>query len=211
MLAGLPLAASSIDLNGQTTVWVDTGGALVFTLASYGFGAQAAANALSPYPTAVSFSFVSAFPGPRGPFDALLEAPGGSGIATYPELLEFVPGQYQGAYYAGQVGVLEGSWALTPALSQKLFSGRSAVLVLRNLGPAAGLGLSSYTIAHDLTVSVFGGGLSTGAPVVQAMVEDPAPADAPEQGSGWLLAGGAVLCWAAAHRAKRVSGGEDRG
>ena len=77
--------------------------------------------------------------------------------------------------------------------------------MLQNLGPPATVGLSSYTIAHDLTVSLSGGGLSTGAPAVEATLDDPPPpGDVPEPGSGWLLAGGAALCWAAAAATKQA-------
>ena len=134
----------------------------------------------------------------------MLETPGGSVLATFPELLEFIPGQYQGASYHGPVGVIEGSLTLSPALSQQLFSGASVVLVLQNLGPAASVGLSSYAIAHDLTVSLSGGGMSTGAPVVQATLDDPPPPTVPEPGSGCLLAGGVALCWAASVAMKRA-------
>jgi len=160
LVASLPLAAGPIDVTNQTTASLNTDDALFFTLATYGFGIDAAAFGLSPYPSTVSFSFVSTLPGPGGPFDALLETLGGSVIATFPELLESVPGQYQAASYQGQVGVIEGSLALLPALSRQLFSGASAVLVLQNLGPPASVGLSSYTIAHDLTVSLSGGGMT---------------------------------------------------
>jgi len=84
------------------------------------------------------------------------------------------------------------------------------VLVLQNLGPTATVGLSSYTIAHDLTVSLSGGGLSTGAPVVQVTLDDPPPPGVPEPASAWLLAGGAALCCVAvavnrARRCKRAA------
>ena len=143
LAASLPLAAGPIDVTSRTTATLNTDDALFFTLATYGFGIDAGAFGLSPYPAVVSFSFVSAFPGPGGLFDAMLETPGGSVLATFPELLEFMPGQYQGASYHGPVGVIEGSLTLSPALSQQFFSGASAVLVLQNRGPAASVGLSS--------------------------------------------------------------------
>lgn len=204
LAASLPLAAGPIDVTSRTTASLNTDDALFFTLATYGFGIDAAAFGLSPDPAVVSFSFVSGFPGPGGLFDAMLETPGGAVIATFPEFLKFVPGQYQGASYSGPVGVIEGSLTLSPALSQQLFSGASVVLVLQNLGPAASVGLSSYTIAHDLTVSLSGGGMTTGAPVVKATLDDPPPPGVPEPGSGWLLAGGAALCWAAGVAMKRA-------
>jgi len=205
LAASLPLAASPIDVTGQTTASLNTDDALFFTLATYGFAIDATAFGLSPYPAVVSFSFVTSSPGPGGPFDAVLETASGSVMAMFPGLLEFVPAQYQGASYDGPVGEIEASLTLSPALSQQLFSGASAVLMLQNLGPAATVGLSSYTIPHDLTVSLSGGGLTTGAPVVEATLDDPpSPGGVPEPRSGWLLAGGAALCWAAATAMKRA-------
>ncbi len=198
LAAGLPLAAGPINVTNQTSASLNTDDALFFTLATYGFAIDAAGFGFSPDPAVVSFNFVSGPPGPAGPFDAELETPSGSVIATFPGLLEFVPGQYQGASYSGPVGEIEGSLTLSPALSQQLFGGASAVLVLQNLGPTASVGLSSYTIAHDLTVSLSGGGLSTGAPVVEVTLDDPPPPGVPEPGSGPLSAGAAALCWAAA-------------
>ena len=198
LVATLPLAASPIDITRQTAASLHTGDALFFTIATYGFGAKAAMLGLSPYPSVVSFSFVSGFPAPDGLYEAVLETPGGGVIAAFPEMLEFVPGEYQGAGYSGQVGVLEGSLTLPAGISRQLFSRSSAQLVLQNLGPPASLGLSSYTIAHDLTVSLWGGGLSAGAPVVEATVDAVPPPTVPEPGSGWLLAGVAALSWVAA-------------
>jgi len=205
LAASLPLAASPINVTDQTTASLSTDDALFFTLATYGFAVDAAAFGLSPYPAVVSFSFVTSSPGPGGPFDAALETPSGSVIEQFPGLLEFVPAQYQAASYSGPVGEIEASLTLSPALSQQLFSGASAVLMLQNLGPSASVGLSSYTIPHDQTVSLSEGGLTTGSPVVEATLDDPPPpGGVPEPGSGWLLAGGAALCWAAAAAMKRV-------
>jgi len=204
LAASVPLAAAPINVTNQNTASLNTDDALFFTLATYGFGIDAREFGLSPYPVVVSFSFVSGFAGPGGMFDAALETPSGSVIATYPDLLQFVPGEYQGSGYSGPVGVIQGSLTVSPGLSQQLFSGASAVLVLQNLGPAASVGLPPFTIAHDLTVSLYGEGLSTGAPVVEATLDDPPPPGVPEPASGWLLAVGVALCWAAAAPIKRA-------
>ena len=210
LAASTPMAGSPINVTNRTTASLNTDDALFFTLATYGFAIDAQRFGLSPFPAVVSFGFVSSSPGPVGPFDAVLETPGGSVIAAFPDLLEFVPAEYQGASYSGPVSEVEGSLPLSPALSQQLFSGASAVLVLQNLGPAATVGLSSYAIPHDLMVSLSGGGLTTGAPVVEAFLDDPPPpGGVPEPGSGWLLAGGVALCGAAAatKRARRCGAG----
>jgi len=204
LAASLPLAGSPLNVTNQTTASLTTDDALFFTLSTSGFASDAVAFGLSPDPAVVSFSFFTSSPGPGGLFYALLETPSGSVTAAFPGFLEFVPAQYQGAHYIGPVGAIEDSVTLSPALSQQLFSGASVVLVLQNLGPAASVGLSSYTISHDLTVSLSEGGLTTGAPVVETTLDDPAPPGVPEPGSAWLLAGGAALCWAIAAAMKRA-------
>jgi len=203
--ASFPLAADPINVTNQTTASLPTDDALFFTLASSGFAVDAKAFGLSPYPSLVSFSFVTGSPAPGGLFDAVLENPSGSVTAMFPVLLDFVPAQFQGTYYSGPVGALEGSLTLSAALSQQIFSGGSAVLVLQNLGPEATVGLSSYTIPHDLTVSLSSGGMTVGAPATQAYVDDPPPppSETPEPGTGSLLAVAALMSGALAAAARR--------
>ena len=190
----LPLAADPINVTNQTTASLATDDALFFTLATSGFAADAKAFELSPYPSVVSFSFVTSSPAPGGLFDAMLETPNGSVSAMFPDPLEFIPAQYQGTYYSGPVGEIESSLTLSSALSQQLFSGGSVVLVLQNLGPEATVGLSSYTSPHDLTVSLSTGGMTVGAPAVEAGLDDPPPpGEAPEPGTGCLLAAAALM------------------
>jgi len=195
LAASVPLAADPINVTNQTSASLATDDALFFTLATSGFAVDAKAFGLSPYPSVVSFSFVTSTPAPSSLFDAVLETPSGSVSALFPDLLEFIPAQYQGTYYSGPVGEIEGSLTLSAALSQQLFSGGSAMLVLQNLGPEATVGLSSYTIPHDLMVSLSSGGMTVGAPVVQAFVDDPPPppSETPEPGTRCLMAVAALM------------------
>jgi hypothetical protein len=197
LAAGLPLAASPINVTNQTTASLNTDDALFFTLATYGFAEDAAEFGLSALPSVVSFGFVTGSPGPSGYWDALLETPGGSVIATFPDFLEFQTAQYQSVDYTGPVGEIEGSITLSSAESQQV-GDSPVVLVLQNLGSTATVGLPPYSIAHDLTVTLSGDGLSTGAIVTEVTLADPPGPGVPEPGSGWLFAAGAALCCAGA-------------
>jgi hypothetical protein len=203
LAAGLPLAASPLNVTNQTTASLNTDDALFFTLATYGFAADASALGLPTLPSGVSFSFVTSSPAPGGPWDALLETPAGSVIATFPEFIEFEPAEYQSADYSGPVGDLAASITLSPAQSQALFGNASIVLVLQNIGSAVTIGLPPYTIAHDLDATLSGDGLSTGAVVDGVTLADPPGPGVPEPGAGWLFAGGAALCWAARYLAAK--------
>ena len=200
LAASLPLAADPINVTGQTTASLNTDDALFFTLASYNFAYDARLFGLPVLATGMSFSFVTSSPPPSGMWDALLETPGGSVIAVFPGSLEFVAtGSYHSGSYTGPVGVIQGSLALSSAESQEV-GDSPVVLVLQNLGSAVTIGLPPYDIQHDLTVTLSGNGLSVGAVVGAVGLADPPGPDVPEPGSGWLFAGGAVLCWAAARR-----------
>lgn len=196
LAAGLPLAAGPLNVTTQTTASLNTNDALFFTLATYNFAQDAAAFGLPTAPTVVSFSFVTSAPGPSGYWDALLETTGGSVIAAFPDFMQYETAQYQSGSHAGTVGEIEGSLTLSSAESQEIGSS-PVVLVLQNLGSTVTVGLPPYSIAHDLTATLSGHGLSVGGVVTQVNLDDPAPPGVPEPGSGWLLAG-AALCWAVA-------------
>lgn len=97
------------------------------------------------------------------------------------------------------MGVIGGSLALSSAESQEV-GDSPVVLVLQNLGSTVTIGLPPYDIQHDLTVTLSGNGLSVGAVVDGVTLADPPDPGIPEPGSGWLLAAGVALCWAAARR-----------
>jgi hypothetical protein len=202
--AGIPVAASPLNVTRQTTATLNTDDALFFTLSTYSFAVNAAERGLPTLPSAVEFSFVTDWPGPSGSWDALLETPNGTVVAVFPELMEFGTAQYTSDNYTGTVGEVGGSIALTSAESQALFGNSAIVLVLQNLGSTSTVGLSSYSIAHDLTATVFGSGLSTGGVVTAVTLDDPPePPGVPEPGSAWLLAA-AALCAVTATVVKRA-------
>jgi hypothetical protein len=202
LAAALPLAAGPLNVTTQTTASLNTNDALFFTLATYNFAQDAAAFGLPAAPTGVSFSFVTSSPGPSGYWDALLETSGGSEIAAFPDFMEYETALYQSGSFTGTVGEIEGSITLSSAESQQIGSS-AVVLVLQNLGSTVTVGLPPYSIAHDLTATLSGSGLSVGGVVTQVILDDPAPPGVPEPGPGWLLAG-AAACWAAASAIARM-------
>jgi hypothetical protein len=202
LAASLPLAAGPLNVTSQTTASLNTNDALFFTLATYNFAQDAATFGLPTLPTVVSFSFVTSSPGPSGYWDALLETSSGSVIATFPDFMEYETALYQSGSYTGTVGEIEGSLTLSSAQSQAIGSS-AVVLVLQNLGSTVTVGLPPYSIAHDLTATLSGNGLSVGGVVTQVNLDDPAPPGVPEPGPGWLLAG-AALCWTAAIALRRL-------
>jgi len=122
----------------------------------------------------VSFGFVSSSPGPGGLFDAMLETPSGSVIAAFPGPLEFVPAQYQGAYYSGPVGELEASLRFLPRSRSNCSAALRRCWYCRT---SANRQRWAVFLHHSagLTVSLSEGGLTTGSPVVEATLDDPPP------------------------------------
>lgn len=203
LAASFPLVASPLNVTQQTTATLNTNDALFFTLATYSFASNAAKLGLPTLPSVVSFSFVTSSPGPSGYWDALLETPAGAVVASFSAWMEFGTAQYTSGAYKGTVGEIGNSITLSSSESQELFGNVAIVLVLQNLGSTSTVGLPPYSIAHDLTATISGNGLSTGGIVTAVTLDDPAPPDAPEPGSAWLLAA-ATLCAATATILKRV-------
>ena len=211
ILVALPLGAGTINVSAQVAALLDTGDALSFTVPSSNFGIDARSYGLPEYPTAVEFTFVSDPVASPAQFEVVLESGDDSVSAVFGTMLSFAPGTFHGTRYNGSVSVLEGSLQLSETLSQQLFGGSAAVLVLLNTGPALTVGLPPYTLRQDMNVSLGGGGLSVGAQLGGvSLVEAPplggfAPMDSgsdptstPEPYSGVLLAGGGALLWALA-------------
>ena len=210
ILVALPLGAGTIDVSAQVSALLDTGDALSFTVPSWNFGINAGNYGLPVYPTSVGFMFASAAEDSLAQIQAVLESGDGSVSVSFGAPLSFVPGMFQGSGYRGAVSVLDGSLHLSETLSQQLFGGSPAVLILRNAGPALTVGLSPYTLQQDLNVSLGGGGLSVGARLGGVALRDSEsdPAEVPESSSGvLLLGGGALLCALSRLRKSRPSRG----
>jgi len=220
ILVALPLGAETINVSAQVAALLDTGDALSFTVLSSNFGINARKYGLPVYPTEVEFTFVSDPVNSPTQFQVVLESGDDSVSASFGATLSFVPGTFRGSRDGEAVSVLEGSLHLSEALSQELFGGSAAVLMLLNTGPAVTVGLPPYTLRQGMNVSLGGGGLSVGAQVgggslvkaplgrvarmdapllggagpMDSQSEDPAAT--PEPCSGVLLLGGGALLWA---------------
>ena len=189
---------------------VHTGDTLVFQLLSWNFAVDAAAFGMPANPTEVNFALVSAPLGGTGEFAATLESADRSVSVAFGDLT-FGTGYFQGSDYGGEVSTLQGYLTLSAALSEDIFNGSSAFIVLRNEGPDVTLGLAPYVLRQDLYASLSEGPLSVGALPGSVDLENRAnqarlmnlgaPAglaagsQVPEPRSGWLLlGGGALLC-----------------
>jgi len=196
--AVLPAMAGTINVTRATEVTLARGNDLLFTISEVAFTENAEQYGLAPYPTRVTFELLSTPETGSGQFLAELESPDGSISVDYPSPITWQQGEFQSDGYTGPISALYGSMHLSEALSSELFGSGSAVLVLRNEGPRVTVGLPPYRIGQDLTASLSTGGFGIGAVVTRALFDPPdSPADAPEPGTGMLLAMGAGLCLAA--------------
>lgn len=200
--AAFPISAGTIDpipvnVSNALTQQLNPEDKLLFTISERSYAVNAAQRGLSAYPTRVTFELVTAPESGTGDFTALLESPDGSISVDFPGAISWLPGRAQSSGYTGAVSILYGSMNLSSTLSEELFAGSSAVLVLENQGKSVGVGLPPYSLGQDLSVSFSTGGFGVSGPVTRVQYLDPpAGAGVPEPNSGLLLALGALL-WAA--------------
>jgi hypothetical protein len=199
-------SANVIDVSSQTTQLLQSGDALEFFFSDTSYAAHASAMGLSPYPGKLSFVFVSAAGSDHGSFTAELETPSGDFSAPFPAPVAWTSGYIQNSSYSGDVSALAGSLTLSSGISQELFSDSEAELILTYTGPDITISRPGATLRQDLTVSLSGGPLSTGAAVYDVDLEtsnSPAPAlfrtfavvaSTPEPESAMLLGAGVVFC-----------------
>lgn len=205
LLTTLPLAAGNIDVSSQTTVGLNTGDVLFYTVADLNFVQDAGGLGVSQYPTAVEFSLMTAPLAGATLFTVDLESSDGTVWAALPAPVSFAPGSFQSSLYKGPVSVLSGTLYLSASASQQLFGG-SAILAVHDDGAPLALGLAPYTIGQDLFVSLSGSGFSVGALQGSVVLDPPGPDPVPEPPAAWLLlAGGTLLVGvsAALNRASR--------
>jgi hypothetical protein len=200
------LAASTIDVSAQPSVTLRSGDTLNFLFSWSSYANFAAAAGLSPYPASVSFNFISMPVTAAGQFTADLQSTTGASSAAFPGTLAWTNGYLSSSSYTGSVSALTGAVSLSPALSQSIFTGPQAELVLTYTGADVSVGVQGRTIRQDLTVSLIGNGMSIGGMVYSAALDPPAafgpgplissalPVSAPEPSAALLVAAGATLC-----------------
>ena len=172
--AVLPLAAGNIDVTTQSTVPLNTGDVLFFSLQDWNFVEDANSFGISPYPSAVSFQLVTAPLAGSPQFTVDLESSGGTVLAALPGPVSAGAGVFHGTFYNGPVSTISGTFFLSTTASQQLFGG-SAILAVYNDGAPLSLGLAPYTIGQDMLVSLSGSGLSVGAPQGSVILDPPEP------------------------------------
>jgi hypothetical protein len=200
------LAASTIDVSAQASVTLRSGDTLNFLFSWSSYANFAAASGLSPDPASVNFTFTSQPVSATGQFTADLQSTTGASSAAFPGTLAWAPGYLTSSAYTGIVSALTDTVSLSPALSQSVFAGPEAELVLTYTGADISVGVQGRTIRQDLQVSLIGNGVSVGGMVYSAALDPPTafgpdllisnalPVSAPEPSAALLVAAGATLC-----------------
>ena len=186
------LSASTIDVSGQSTQTIQAGDSLVFLFSGTSYAKCAEGMDMSPYPGSVNFTFASMPVVGSGEFTAALESADGTAFAEFPNPVTWTSGYAQNSGYSGAISAVVETLALTPDLSQELFSGGAAELVLDYSGPAVTLGMSGSDMRQDIAISLVGGPLSIGGMVYSVGLDDDPIVEtnatqgsvAPEPGSG---------------------------
>jgi len=212
-LLAAPLYAAAINVSTQTSVTLNTGDTLVYSISAYSYLVHAPQLGGPAYPADFTFSLLTDPLIAGLDLGVTLESYNGDFAAAIPDAAP-MRGYMSGSLYQGPVGGETGTIALSPALSSGLFSGPAVLLEVQNLGGAVTLGLPPYNLLQSLQVSLSGISFSVGGVVAAANLEkaqaappaafenplDAGP-DVPEPASGALLAlGGAALLLAAGAR-----------
>jgi hypothetical protein len=209
MLAAPAMGVTILDVSSETSLVVHTGDTLIFELLTWNFGANAARQNLSPYPTDVNFALVSAPLSGAAGFAASVESADGTASFALGDLT-FGLGNLQSSGYTGAVSILQGHLNLSLRDSERLFGASSILIDLLNEGPDVTVGLPPYLLRQDLFASLSGGQLSVGAIPGSVELESPdkpmnlkyfgemgpsADSEVPEpQTLALLFGGGALLC-----------------
>lgn len=178
LLASVPVGAATISLSGQSTVDVQTGDLLIFTVSVRGYIFNAGSFGAPPLPSKISFSLMTAVLESIPHFEAEFRSYDGSAVEPL-GLAAFSTAAVSNYRYRGPASTLSGSATLTPDEAARLFAATETLLVLRNAGSDVTLGLSPFTLMQDLMVSFSGGSLSAGGIVTSAVLKQAEPAIAP--------------------------------
>jgi hypothetical protein len=199
------LSASTIDVSLQTSQLLQTGDTLAFLFSGSSYAIHATGLGISPYPEAVHFTFASMPVSVAGEFTAELQSADGTVAAVFPGPINWTSGVAQNSGYSGPISALVDTLTLSSEISQAVFSGSTAELILTYTGADVAVGMQGNNIRRDMTLSLSGGPLSVGGIVYSVELNDRGAGaaslttgvTAPEPESLALILAGAGLCLAA--------------
>jgi len=186
--------AATIDVSLQTSQVLQSGDSLAFLFTDSSFAQFASGMGLAAYPSQIFFNLISSPVGSAGQFTVELESENGSASSMFPGPVEWTSGVVQTSVYSGTASVLTDSLTLTNTLSQGIFAGSEAELILTYTGPGVTVGLTGNSLKRDLTISLMGGPLSIGAMDYDVTLDQGAASAAPEPDSALIFAVGMSLC-----------------
>jgi len=155
-------------VSSKTTQLLQTGDSLAFLFSDSSYVTYATGMGMPAYPGSVSFTFASSPLSVPGQFTAKLESVDGTVYSAIPSPIDWSTGYAQSSAYSGSISDLVGSFTLSSAISQALFSNPEAELILTYSGPNVTVGMPGNNLEHDLMVSLSGGPLSIGGTVYSA-------------------------------------------
>lgn len=170
------LGASTIDVSSESFQQLQSGDTLEFLFSSSSYASYAAQLGISPDPDSIDFMFSSLPISASGEFTATVESFTGDGSVLFNGPLSWSSGSIQSAQYMGATSEIVGAVTLSPSQSADIFANGYADLLLTYSGPTITVGISGYTLPHDLAISLSGSSLSMGAMVYTATYQSSASA-----------------------------------
>jgi len=165
---------------------LQSGDSLEFLFSDSSYALHSSALGISTSPSQIFFNLASLPVPSGGQFTAEVESVDGSVSALFPGPVGWTSGAVQTSGYNGPASVLMNSLTLSSTLSQELFAGSEAELILTYMGPNVTVGLPGDSLKQDLTISLAGGPLSIGAMDYDVTLST--------GNSAMLFAAGALLC-----------------
>ena len=191
------MQAATIDVTSLNTQELESGDSLAFLFTDSSYAKFASGMGISTDPSQIFFDLTSAPVGSAGQFTVAVESGDGSASSVSPVPVDWSIGVVETSEYGGPASVITDRLTLSSPLSQAIFAGSWAELILTYTGPDVTVGLPGYSLKNDLTISLVGGSLSMGALDYGVALNDglDAASVVPEPDSGMLLvAAGLLLC-----------------
>jgi len=189
--------ADTIDVTSLKTQELESGDSLAFLFTDSSYAQFASGMGMPAYPSQIFFDLISAPVGSAGQFTVALESGDGSASSVSLAPVDWSIGVVETSEYGGTASIVTDSLTLSSTLSQAIFAGSWAELILKYTGPDVTVGLPGYPLKNDLTISLVGGPLSIGALDQDVTLNDGLdPASVvPEPDSGMLIVVvGLLLC-----------------